>query len=81
MLVDLPVVPGLLLLAGELTALAAVGYAVARVALGQSDDLLALVQGLVIGLALWGVIVNFAVYLVPGLAKGLPANPGRIQIE
>ena len=71
MLVDIALVPGLLLFAAELLVLAAVGYVVARVALRQTDDLLALAQGLVIGLALWGVIVNFVIYLVPGLAGAL----------
>ena len=71
MLVDFAVVPGLLLFAAELVVLAAVGFVVVRVALGQTDDLLALAQGLVIGLAFWGLIVNFVVYLVPGLAGAL----------
>ena len=71
MIVDPAVVPGLLLLAAELVVLAAVGFAVARVALGQTDDLLALAQGLVIGLALWGLVTNFVVYLLPGLAGAL----------
>ena len=71
MTVDPAVVPGLLLLALELLALAAVGYVVARVALRQTDDLLALAQGMVIGLALWGLIVNFAMHLLPGLAGAL----------
>ena len=67
MTVDLTVVPGLLL-AAELAALAAVGYVVVRVALRQTDDLMALAQGLVVGLALWGLIVNFVMYVVPGMA-------------
>lgn len=71
MTVDPAVVPGLLLLALEVLALAAVGYAVARVALRQTDDRLALAQGLVIGPALWGLIVNFALHLLPGLAGAL----------
>ena len=71
MTVDPAVVPGLLLLALELLALAAIGYVVARVALRQSDDLLALAQGMVIGPALWGLIVNFAMHLLPGLAGAL----------
>jgi len=65
---DPAVIPGLLLLAAELIALAAVGYVVARVVLRQADERAALAQGLVVGLALWGVITNFALYLVPGLA-------------
>ena len=68
MIVDPAVVPGLLLLLAELTALAAVGYVVARVALRQDDDRMALAQGLVVGLALWGLIANFVLYAVPGLA-------------
>lgn len=71
MTIDPSIVPGLLLLAAELLVLAAVGYVVVRVALGQTDDLLALAQSLVVGLALWGLIVNFVVYLVPGLAGAL----------
>ena len=71
MTVDPGIAPGLLLLAAEFIVLAAVGYVIARVALRQTDDVLALAQGLVIGLGLWGVIVNFVVYLVPGLAGAL----------
>ena len=71
MTVDPAVMPGLLLLTAELLALGAVGYATARVALRQSDHGLALAQGLVIGLALWGLIVNFALHLLPGLAGAL----------
>ena len=68
MTVDPAVIPGLLLLAAELAVLAAVGFVVARVALRQDDDRMALAQGLVIGLALWGLITNFVLYAVPGLA-------------
>ena len=71
MMVDPSIVPGLLLLAAELVVLAVVGFVVVRVALGQTDDLLALAQGLVVGLALWGVIVNFVVYMAPGLSGAL----------
>ena len=71
MTVDPAVVPGLLLLALELLALASVGFVVARVALRQDDDLMALAQGLVIGPALWGLIVNFAMRAVPGMAGAL----------
>ena len=71
MTVDPTVIPGLLLLALELLALAAVGYVVARVALRQSNDLMALAQGMVIGPALWGLTVNFVMYLSPGLAGAL----------
>ena len=68
MTIDPAIVPGLLLLAAELAALAAVGYLIARVALRQDDERVALAQGLVVGLALWGVVTNIALYLVPGLA-------------
>ena len=68
MTVDPAVVPGFLLLLAELAALAAVGYVVARVALRQTDDRMALAQGLVVGLALWALITNFALYVAPGLA-------------
>ena len=68
MIVDPAVVPGLLLLLAELAVLAAVGYVVVRVALRQDDDRMALAQGLVVGLALWGLITNFVLYAVPGLA-------------
>ena len=68
MTLDPTVIPGLLLLAAELIALAAVGYVVVRVVLRQADERVALAQGLVVGLALWGVLTNFALYIVPGLA-------------
>ena len=68
MTVDPAVVPGLLLLAAELAALAAVGYVIVRVVLRQDDERMALAQGLVVGPALWGVITNFVLYVVPGLA-------------
>ena len=71
MTVDMTVLPGLFLLALELLVLAAVGVVVARVALRQSNDLLALAQGMVIGPALWGLIVNFVLHLFPGLAGTL----------
>ena len=68
MIVDPAVLPGLLLLAAELAALATVGFVVVRTALRQDDELSALAQGLVVGPALWGLIVNFVMYAVPGLA-------------
>ena len=40
----------------------------ARVALGQTDDRMALAQGLIIGPALWGLIVSFVSYALPGHA-------------
>ena len=67
MIVDPDVLPGLLLLAAEFIVLAAVGYLVVRVVLRQADDLLALAQGLVVGLALWGITVNFVLFALPGL--------------
>ena len=60
-------VPGLLLLFLELLALAVVGFVVARVGLRQRNDLVALAQGMVIGLALWGLSINFVLRVVPGL--------------
>ena len=68
MTLDPTVIPGLLLLAAQLIALAAVGYIVVRVVLRQADDRVALAQGLVVGLALWGLLTNFVLYVVPGLA-------------
>ena len=65
--VDPAVLPGLLLLLAELAALAAVGYVVVRVALRQDDERMALAQGLVVGPALWGLIVNLVLNVVPGL--------------
>ncbi len=68
MTVDPTVLPGLLLLAAELCALAAVGFVIVRTALRQDDDAMALAQGLVVGPALWGLLVNFVMYAVPGRA-------------
>lgn len=65
---DPAVLPGLLLLAAELAVLAAVGYVVVRTALRQEDELSALAQGLVVGPVLWGLVVNFVMYALPGLA-------------
>ena len=71
MTVDPGVIPGLLILAAELLALAAVGYVVARVALRQSDDRLALAQGLIVGPALWGLTVNFLLHVLPWLSAAI----------
>ncbi len=71
MTVDPSVLPGFVLLAGELLLLSAVGYVFARVALRQSTVPLALAQGLVIGPALWGLLANFILHLIPGLAGAL----------
>ncbi len=68
MIVDPAVVPGFLLLLVEFVALAVVGFIVVRVVLRQTDDRMALAQGMVVGLALWGLITNFVLYAVPGLA-------------
>ena len=68
MTVDPSVVPGLLFLLAEFAALAAVGYVVVRAALRETDDRVALAQGLVVGPAIWGVVVNLIMYAVPGLA-------------
>ena len=72
MTVEPSVVPGLLFLAGELVALAAIGYVIVRVALRESDDRVALAQGLVVGPAIWGVVVNLVMYALPGLAGAVP---------
>ena len=71
MTVDPAVIPGLLLLALEFLALAAAGFVVARVALRQTDERIALAQGMVIGPALWGLIVNFVLHVLPGRAGAL----------
>ena len=71
MTIDPNVVPGLLVLALELLALAAVGYVVARVVLRQDDHLLALAQGLAIGMALWGLIANFVLHATAGRTGAL----------
>ena len=71
MTVDSTVLPGLALFALELLVLAAVGFVVARVALRQTDDGMALAQGLVIGPALWGMVVSLVMHLAHGLAGGL----------
>ena len=68
MTVDLAVIPGLLLLVAQFLGLATVGYIVSRVALRQTDARLALAQGTIVGPACWGLIVNFALHLLPGMA-------------
>lgn len=73
MTVDPGVLPGLLLLALQMLALAVVGYVVARVALRQKYAPLALAQGLVIGPAMWGLVANVLFYLSPGPAGALGA--------
>ena len=71
MTVDPSVVPELLFLLAELVALAAVGYVVVRTALRETDDRVALAQGLVVGPAIWGVIVNLVMYVIPGRAGAI----------
>ena len=73
MTVDATALPGLTLLVCELLALAAVGFVVARVVLAQTDDRMALAQGLVIGLGIWGVVANFVMYALPGIPGALLA--------
>ncbi len=73
MTVDPAVIPGLLVLAAELIVLAAVGFVVVRVALRQTDDRMALAQGLVVGPALWGFIASFVLFAIPGRAAGIVA--------
>ena len=67
MSVDASIVPGLLFLLVEVAALTAVGYVIVRVALREEDDRVALAQGLVVGPAIWGVVVNIAMYALPGM--------------
>ena len=71
MTIDPTIGPGLLLLLAEFVALAAVGYVVVRVALRETDDRVALAQGLVVGPAIWGVTVNLAMYALPGRAGAI----------
>lgn len=71
MKIDAEVLPGLLLLTAELATLAAFGYVVARAALRQTNAALALAQGLVIGPALWGLVVNFLLHPFPGMVGAL----------
>ena len=71
MTVDISVVPGLLFLLAELVVLAGVGYVIVRVALRETDHRVALAQGLVVGPAIWGVVVNLAMYALPGMAGAI----------
>ena len=71
MTVDSAVVPGLLFLLAELVALAGVGYVIVRVALRETDQRVALAQGLVVGPAIWGVVVNLVMYVLPGMVGAL----------
>ncbi len=67
MAIELAVLPGLLLIVAQLGALSALGFVIVRVSLRQSDDCMALAQGLVVGPALWGLGANFLLHLLPGL--------------
>ena len=67
MTVDPSVVPGLLFLLAELVALTGVGYVIVRLALREADQRVALAQGLVVGPAIWGVVVNLVMYALPGM--------------
>ncbi len=67
MTIELAVLPGLLLIVAQLGALSAFGFVIVRVSLRQSDDCMALAQGLVVGPALWGLGANFLLHLLPGL--------------
>ena len=40
---------------------------IVRVALRETDHRVALAQGLVVGPAIWGVVVNLAMYALPGI--------------
>ena len=71
MTIDASVVPGLLFLLAEFAALAAVGYVIVRVALREKDHRVALAQGLVVGPAIWGVVVNLVMYVLPGMAGAI----------
>ena len=69
--VDPAVLPGLLLLGLALAVLAAMGFLVARMALGQMDCAMALAQGMVIGPALWGLAVNVLLNVTVGRGAAL----------
>ncbi|MCY3959011.1 MAG: hypothetical protein OXG65_12040 [Chloroflexi bacterium] len=71
MTVDPAVMPGLLLLTAEVLALAGLGYIVTRVVLRQTDDRMALAQGLLVGPTLWGLLVSFLLSPLPRLAGTL----------
>ena len=71
MTVDPSVVPGLLFLLAELAALAGIGYVIVRVALRETDQRVALAHGLVVGPAIWGVVVNLVMYVLPGMAGAI----------
>ena len=65
-LVDVGLLPGLALFALQIAAIAIFGYVVVRGLLGQKPGPLAAAQGLIAGLAFWGLLVNAAFYVAPG---------------
>ncbi len=65
-LVDVGLLPGFALFAIQVGAIAIFGYVVVRGLLGQKPGYLAAAQGLIAGLALWGLLVNAAFYVAPG---------------
>ncbi|MCY4107624.1 MAG: hypothetical protein OXG11_01180 [Chloroflexi bacterium] len=71
MTVDPSVVPGLLFLLAELVALVGVGYVIVLVALRETDRRVALAQGLIVGPAIWGVVVNLVMFVLPGMAGAI----------
>lgn len=71
MSVDVLILSGLALFVLEIVALAVVGYVVARTLLRQQNELMALVQGLAIGPAVWGLTVTFLLRVLPGMAGAL----------
>ncbi|MCY3800666.1 MAG: hypothetical protein OXG46_03725 [Chloroflexi bacterium] len=65
-LVDVGLLPGLALFAVQVVAIAIFGYVIVRGLLGQQPGYLAAAQGLIAGLAFWGLLVNAAFYVAPG---------------
>ena len=70
MKLDPTILPGLLILSLQIVSLMISGYIIARISLRQSDRRLALAQGMLIGPALWILIANFLLHIIPGLAGG-----------
>ncbi len=65
--IEAGLLPGFSLLAVEIGAIAVLGYVVVRGLMGQAAGYLAAFQGLIVGLALWGVLMNAAFYVLPGV--------------
>ncbi len=57
----------------QFLALGMVGFVIARVVLRQGNDLMAMAQGLAIGVAIWGLTANLVMFLLPGLAGAIVA--------